>query len=128
VLPAKIATDPVMTKTRTRTSPGGSALGVVQTVTLPLLLSGEGAQGLRFPPANPLPKIKMMRTTMLTLVARGEGRELSVIFFWPRVVLEVCPGALVALLFTLTDMVEATLPTRHPSTRLLMWAVLICLR
>jgi hypothetical protein len=111
---------PMMTKTRTRKSPGGNASGVVPSVTLPLLLLGEEARGLRFPPANPLPKIRTMMRRTLTSVAKDEGRELSVIFYWPRVVLEACPGALVVPLSTLTGMDEATLPTLHPFTRHLM--------
>jgi hypothetical protein len=39
-----------------------------------------------------------------------------------------CPGAPVVLFFTLTDMDEAALPTRHPSTRLLVLAVSTCPR
>jgi len=64
----------------------------------------------------------------LTLVARGEGKDLSVIFFWRRAVLEASQGVLAAPLFILTDMGEAKLPTRLPFTRPLMWAVSICLR
>jgi hypothetical protein len=62
---------------------------VLPTVTLLLHSSGGEARGLRFPPANPLPRIKMRRGMTLTLVARGGGRVLGVIFFWLRVMLFV---------------------------------------
>lgn len=67
----------------------------------------------------------MMRITMLMLVVRAEGRDLSAISLL-RTVQEVCRGAPAALPSTRTDTVEVQI--HPPSIRPPMWMVSICLR
>ena len=52
-------------------------------------LARRRSSGPKFPPANLLPRIRVVRVTMLILVIRGEGEDLSAISFLLRAVQEV---------------------------------------